>query len=322
MTAPILGRDPTVDAVVAFAHKLQTPAQRLAYAGGIADSQAASGKPHLVIAPATLPDEQAQLLQDRGIVISSQTGAAFVALQALFDVALTDPLPPLAATEQSTRKERVLNEWDSMQELDAAGISTVPRARVPSADAAAQFAEAAAGPIVLKGLVEGIAHKSDVGLVHLDLIGAKAARTAHMCLQDDLARNGVAGGADAVVAQAMVRGGLEVIVGTTTEAGLGRFLLVGSGGRQAECIDDVHLWSIPVREERIRAELPRTAVGRILAGPRWGRPASLDELVDVLLKLQAHVTRAGDAVRAIEINPLSMTNNGAVALDALVISHA
>jgi acyl-CoA synthetase (NDP forming) len=320
VTAPVLGSDASVDAVVAFVHKLQTTAQRTAYATGLADSLDASGKPHLAIAPADLPQDQAALLQDRGVAISSQSGAAFVALKALFDGAQADGLaanvPPVASAAGA---ERVLDEWDSMQELDAAGVPTVPRARVASADAAVKFAQDAQGPIVLKGLAEGVAHKSDIGLVHLDLQGPAQVQAAHARLLKDLSQLGMHKPETALVAQAMVRGGLEVIAGVTVEPALGRFLLVGSGGRQAEYIDDVRLWSIPVSEERVRADLGQTAVGRILQGKRWSRASSIDELVAVLMKLQAYVTGSGQAIRAIEINPLSLSERGAVALDALVI---
>src|SRR5205085_91639 len=111
VTAPILGTDAGVDAVVAFVHKLQTPAQRTAYANGLGDSLAATGKPHLAIAPAALPEDQAALLQQRGVAVSSQSGAAFVALKALFDAAQAENLAPAAAVADATGTERVLNEW-------------------------------------------------------------------------------------------------------------------------------------------------------------------------------------------------------------------
>jgi acyl-CoA synthetase (NDP forming) len=322
-TAPVLAGDPSVDAVVAFVHKLQTPAQRNAYAEGLAMGLASSGKPHLAIAPAELPADQSALLLERGVAVSSQTGAAFTALRALFDTAQPgEPhgghaLPPAAAGEQ-----RVLNEWDSMAELDAAGVPTVPRERVASAEAAIAFGERVGGRIVLKGLADGIAHKSDIGLVHLDLQGPAAIGAAQAQLLASLASAGVPGGQAQVVAQAMVRGELEVIVGVTVEPSLGRFLLVGTGGRQAEFIDDVRLWSIPVSADRIRADLAQTAVGRILQGHRWARPASLDELLDIMMKLQSHVCGAGESIRAIEINPLSMSARGTMAVDALVIRDA
>lgn len=322
LTAPVLGCDPAVDAVVAFVHKLQTPAQRQAYARGLADSLAASGKPHLAIAPAALPEDQASLLREGGIVISAQTGAAFVALKALFEAATPGgpPPPPDLVPLPSTEGDGgVLDEWRSMEELDAAGVPTVPRARLATAADAVAFAQRVQGPIVLKGLAEGVAHKSDVGLVHLDLDSADGIRSAHTSLVRDLSSLGAKQSETAVVGQAMVRGGLEVLAAVTVQPGLGRFLMVGSGGRQAETIDDVHLWSIPVTEQRVREDLACTTVGRILGGARWQRAESLDELVAVLMKLQAYVLDRGRGIRAIEINPLSLTGRGAVALDALVI---
>jgi acetate---CoA ligase (ADP-forming) len=322
-TAPVIGQDASVDAVVAFVHKLQTSAQRTAYATGIAQSMAASGKPHLAIAPAALPPEQTDLLQQGGVAISSQSGAAFVALKALFDaVQGGEQLGAAVPISAQLAHQRVLNEWDSMDELDAAGVPTVARARVGSADAALTFASRVGGPIVLKGVADGVAHKSDVGLVHLDLEDPAQVSAAHAKLREDLQRLGVPELPTALVAQAMVRGGLEVIAGVTVEPALGQFLLVGSGGRQAEYIDDVRLWSIPVSAERVRADLAQTAVGRILQGKRWSRASSIEELVAILMKLQAYVTGPGRDIRALEINPLSLSEHGATALDALVVRDA
>ncbi|RZA16144.1 MAG: hypothetical protein EOP93_15655 [Lysobacteraceae bacterium] len=215
--------------------------------------------------------------------------------------------------------QRTLNEFDSMAELDRAGLPTVPRALVDSADAAAAFGERTGWPIVLKGVVDGVAHKSDVGLVHLDLANADAARHAWTRLAADMASLEAAGGAR-IVAQAMVRDGLELIVGVTNEPGLGRFLLVGQGGRLAEAIADVHLWALPVSRGRLRATLAGTTAGRMLLSPRWRNPASIDTLADVLMRLQDHVMGAdGASLLAVEINPLSISPTRSLALDALVI---
>ena len=327
-TVPILGADPNVDAVVAFVHKLQTPAQREAYARGIADSLAASGKPHLVVAPAGLPPDQAGLLAAAGVVMSSQTSSAFQALRALFATTTPDAVDAEAVTAAPAVSaaaggaQRTLNEFESMAELDAARIPTVAREMVATAAQAAAFGERAGWPIVLKGVVDGIAHKSDIGLVHLDLANAAQTQQAHGRLLQDIAAAGGDPSGARVVAQAMVRGGFEVILGVTAEPALGRFLLVGLGGRQAEAIGDVTLWSMPVSRERVRSTLAATTVGRVLGGPRWRNPASFDMLVELLMNLQAHALRSGPDLLAIEINPLSISETRAVALDALVVRGA
>ncbi|MBP7566823.1 MAG: acetate--CoA ligase family protein [Burkholderiaceae bacterium] len=322
-TVPVLGADPQVDALVAFVHKLQTPAQREAYARGIVYSLTASRKPHIVVAPASLPADQMQLLAQAGVATSSQTSSAFEALRALFATAAPDEVAETAAgTQAAVQAQHTLNEFESMAELDAAGIPTVPREMVASAEAAAAFGERAGWPIVLKGVVDGVAHKSDIGLVHLDLADAAQARQAYQRLMVDIAQAGGATGDARVVAQAMVRGGFEVILGVTSEPALGRFLLVGLGGRQAEAIGDVTLWALPVSRERVRATLAGTTVGRVLCGARWRNPASFDDLVDALMNLQAHALRSGPQLLAIEINPLSVSEHRPVALDALVVRAA
>lgn len=323
VTAPLLGADAAVQAVVAFVHKLQTPTQRESYARGLVASLKATGKPHMAIAPADLPEDQAAQLRDGGVALVSQTGAAFTALRALFDSSMphaeagletVDPMVSLTGTPE------VLDEVASMAVLDAADIPTVARGTVGDAEAAVEFGRRNGWPIVLKGVVEGVAHKSDAGLVHLDIADPAHAMKAYATIEQVMRDMAPEGSATGVVAQAMVRGGLETLVGMTSEPALGRFLIAGLGGRQAEYIDDVLLWCMPVSRERVRADLLQASVGRILTGGRWSRDGALDELVDVLMKLQTSMcTAAGRGVQAVEINPLSLTADGPIALDALVI---
>jgi succinyl-CoA synthetase beta subunit len=249
--------------------------------------------------------------------------SAIDGLSALFDACRPLDRPPgempvvsLEAGDAST----VLNEYDSMAALDGSGIDTVPRLLVDSAASAVAFAEKAGWPVVLKGVVDSIAHKSDVGLVRLNIDSAATLRTQFDELADTIHRatKGANGNA-AICVQKMVSGGFEVIAGITREAPLGYFLLVGIGGRFAEQIDDVHLWAIPASEGSIRDQLAATAVGRVLLGARWSRRQSFDELVAVLMNLQAMVLKGADRLKAVEINPLSLGNGKPVALDALVV---
>jgi len=173
---------------------------------------------------------------------------------------------------------------------------------------------------VLKGVVDGIAHKSDVGLVRLGIDNPAKLRDCYDELRATIDRLTAGGdGCASICVQKMLGPGFEVIVGVTHEPPLGRFLVVGLGGRHAEQIDDVHLWAIPASEQSIRTELTATTVGRVLSGPRWARKESFNEVVDVLIKLQREALRIGPRLKAIEINPLWTGEGKSIALDALVV---
>ena len=163
--------------------------------------------------------------------------------------------------------------------------------------------------MVLKGVQDGVAHKSDLGLVYVgmaDQAGLDAAFAAMGC--------------DRVIVQAMVPGGLEAIAGVTHADGVGLVLLAGLGGIFAEAIGDVTTWPMPVSRETILADLLQGTLGRILTSPRWKHPGALEHFADLLLALQDAALACGDSVRAIDVNPVILGASGALAVDALVVA--
>ena len=116
-------------------------------------------------------------------------------------------------------------------------------------------------PVVLKGVAEGVAHKSDLGLVHVGLRDAGAVAEAF-----------AAAGCATVVIQAMIRGELEAIAGVTCADGVGLVLLAGLGGIYAEALRDVAMWPIPTDRATIEQRLRSSALGRVLHGHRWKYP--------------------------------------------------
>lgn len=327
-TAPLVSTDVNVDLVAVFSHTLQTPARRKSYASGVADGFKRSGKPHVVLAPGGLLELERDILRSGGIPAFTEAATMFDGLRALFAPGGEAYAPgsgpvvdtPSIAKAVASAAAGSMNEFASMALLDLAGIPTVGRNLVSTAHEAASDAAALGWPVVLKGVVDGLAHKSDVGLVHLDLKSSGEVTTAFAQLKKVLAGLPEENRQSSrICVQKMLRTELELLVGFTTEAPLGRFLLAGWGGRYAEDIDEVRLWAIPATEQEIRDGLAQTAAGRVMLGARWGRAESFDRVVEVLLRLQALALAAGPALRAAEINPLGVSRSGMAALDALII---
>jgi hypothetical protein len=126
-------------------------------------------------------------------------------------------------------------------------------------------------------------------------------------------------GGGPVLVQAMIKGDLEAIAGVTRADGVGLVLLAGLGGIYAEAFKDVTMWPIPVERGTIERTLLTTTLGRILIGPRWKYPSTVQAFVDVLMSLQNAALSLGDRLHAIDINPVILGVQGAVAVDALVI---
>jgi acetate---CoA ligase (ADP-forming) len=186
--------------------------------------------------------------------------------------------------------------------LDAGGIAT-PRG--VSAASLAELTQAAghlAAPLVLKGL--GFAHKTEAGAVRLHL--------ATLDGQEEM--DGAAG----YLAEEMVTGSLaELLLGVRRDPVYGATLTVGFGGVMAELLDDTVTMVMPVTAEQITDALHRLRLWPLLAGYRGGPPADVGAVIAVALALQS-LLETDRMIEEIEINPLMVRTQGAVAVDAVI----
>ena len=219
-----------------------------------------------------------------------------------------EPMPDAVPVAVSPLPARALTEPESLRLLAGYGVRTVPTVECASAADAVAAATRLGYPVVLKGVAEGVAHKSDLGLVHVGLRDPDAVARAYASVS-----------CPRVVVQAMVGGALEAIAGVTRSDGVGLVLIAGLGGIFAEALHDVVTIPLPVSRTAIEAALARGSLGRVLASPRWNHPAAAAAFVDLLMGTQEAALALGDALQAIDINPVILGADGAVAVDALVV---
>lgn len=200
------------------------------------------------------------------------------------------------------------------------GVPVVPTELVTGADAAAEAAERLGYPVVLKAAAEGLAHKSDLGGVHLGLADAAAVRVAFAAMQESLARHGRPD--SAAIIQPMRSDGVELLVGVVRDPVWGLALAVAMGGIWVEVLGDSALRLLPADRQQIRQALDELRGAALLHGAR-GRPATdLDLLADVIHQVAEIATGLGEGLESLEINPLLVHGNRIEALDALITWRA
>ena len=273
-------------------------------------------------------------LRAQGVPVFREIPAAARALSHLAEHALAEPSgvpplpppgPPLAAPGGSDAADGgALDYWAAREALTGAGLEFVP-ARLalapggcPAATAAEALVEEASAaaaeigyPVAVKAL--GLLHKSDVGGVALGLVDDAR-------LRDTVAGMASRLGATAVSVERMapLADGLEIIVGCRQDPRFGPVLVVGLGGVYTELLRDVRTALAPVDERHAEALLRELRGAPLLMGAR-GRPA-LD--LGAAARAAAALSRFAAAhpeVAEIEVNPLLVLPNGAVALDARII---
>ena len=195
------------------------------------------------------------------------------------------------------------------------GLPLPDQQLVRSPTAAARAASELGGPVALKALVPGVAHKSDVGGVLLGLAGPTAVRRAARAMRERFAADGHV--LDGFLVQRMAPAGVELLVGSTTDPLFGPVVACGLGGRAVELLRDVAVRLAPVTDRGARNMVRELATFPLLEGYR-GAP-----VVDVAA-LEEVVTRVGilaDAhpeVVELDLNPVVVHAGGALLVDARI----
>ena len=170
-------------------------------------------------------------------------------------------------------------------------------------------------PAAVKVTGEGIDHKTELGLVELNVDPADVAAAA-----DRLeVRRRELGVDNAVVAvQPMAEPGIELIVGSRLDPEVGPCVVAGPGGVLTELIDDVAIAPAPLSIAQAHALLDATKAGALLDGYRGDPHHDRDAAAEVLARLSRiaayHRTEA-------EINPLIVHTSGVTAVDVLIGGH-
>jgi acetate---CoA ligase (ADP-forming) len=276
---------------------------------GMAGAAAESGRA-LVVQSMYPRSPSLVALREAGVPVYREIEAAAWALGRLADQAEQPPrgVPELPQLMGGPRPD---GYWESRELLASAGIEFPSARRVADFDEACTAAAELGYPVVVKAL--GLLHKSDAGGVALGIEDEQA-------LEEALARMAtLSAEGHSVERMAPVGDGVELIAGSIQDARFGPVVLVGLGGVYAELLDDTAVALAPVDASQAEKLIRSLRGSAILVGAR-GRPpmdvATAAEAVAALSRLAASRPDLGE----IEINPLLVTPDRALALDARALS--
>jgi acyl-CoA synthetase (NDP forming) len=315
--------DPNIDAVVMpFPYDLgrinDIMAQQLAIVA------AESRKPIIVVgmSEAVLGSPAAQIVRAAGIPFVPSAMKAAIALRRYADLAESVPLPVTAA-ERTPMADLSLLEGTLTEECSEAllaryGIEFAPSEVVSSMPAAVTAAGRLGYPVVLKAAGEGIAHKSEAGLVTVGIQDETALAAAFDDITEKYLR--LTGNDEVQVkVAAMITGGLETMCGLHVDPSFGPVVTFGLGGIYAEVLDDVAMRVCPITPVEARAMIDETKASKIIAGARGGNKLDVDKLSTTLSALSQFGHDWRHRLVGADINPLMVRTAGAIGLDALII---
>jgi acetyltransferase len=201
--------------------------------------------------------------------------------------------------------------------LTAARIPTAPVKLARTAEEAASLARELGFPLVLKIASPDILHKSDVGGIFLGLHSVEAVRDAFEQATHNAQQAKPSARIEGCHLQRMIGSGQEVILGSTRDLQFGPLIMFGSGGIDVEGLKDVAFHLAPLTAREADRLINRTWAGRKLAGWRSIPPADRAAVREALMNLSELVDHHPE-IAEIEINPLRVLGQGAVAVDVRI----
>jgi acetyl coenzyme A synthetase (ADP forming)-like protein len=203
----------------------------------------------------------------------------------------------------ASRGDSWLTDQEVWDVLHAFALPAAVRSLAHTADEAVASASVIGLPVAAKLASAKVLHKTELGVVLLNLATPQAVRDAFTEISARAARAVGAEAIDGIVIQPMVGGGVETIVGITHDPVFGPLVGFGLGGVNVEVFGDVRFRIAPLTDEDADDVLHEIRGLPLLMGYRGRAPADMDALRDLLLR----VSRLADAVPEIvelDLNPV------------------
>ena len=234
-------------------------------------------------------------------------------------MAKSDPIGALFETARQGSRT-ALDEKDGKTCLAHFGLSVPNSAVVKAASEAAAACKDLKAPFVAKGMSPDVLHKSDAGGVRLKL--ADASEVAEAIEEIGTALGAHTDRIDGYLIEEMAPAGHELVVGGVQDPQFGPLVMVGLGGVFVEVFEDVAFGICPITARDAEAMLDELKSASVLAGARGGLVADRAAIVDVLLAVGGEdgllMTHGAD-IAELDVNPLIVSDDGAVAVDARVV---
>jgi len=287
----------------------------------VARGAEAAGKP--LIAVSNLSDEPhpelARVAAETGTpyLRGTREGLAAVARYLRWAFADFDRKAPMSRAGEKESAAKLLRQSSAPAEHEARailagyGIAGPKEKYVTSADDAAKAAVEIGFPVALKGVMPGMLHKTEAGLVRLRLSDAQAVRDAAAAMNTP-----------GYLVQQMVSSVAELLVGARVDPDFGPLIVVGAGGVNVELYKDVAVRLAPISEEEALAAIAATRVSRLLHGWRGAKAADIAAVATTVSALSRFISDFTSEVSEVEINPLAVREQGSgcVALDAVIVT--
>lgn len=215
---------------------------------------------------------------------------------------------------ENSSEKQALNESQAKILLAQYDIPVVSETVARTPDEAVAAAERFGYPVVLKGMGQTLHHKTELGLVRLNLQD----QTQVIRAADDIAEK--AGDAlEGWLVQPQIEGRRELVAGLFLDPQFGPVVMFGLGGVLVEALSDITFRVAPFDDTEALQMLEEIEAKALLGNFRGERAANRQQLVQILVGLSA-IAAENPEITEIDINPIIVKPDGDLcAVDALVV---
>jgi acyl-CoA synthetase (NDP forming) len=259
-----------------------------------------------------MPQDMAALFAEAGVApmlglddtLSAFEAASFIGQ----NWTRNESLPKLSTPAATTGEAQLLTEYAAKQMLKKFDLP-VPEGKISTIADAPRVAAEIGFPVVLKTSSAAIAHKTEAGGVALNLKSEAEVKAA----ADKMAKLG-----SEVLVEKMVPGAVaELIVGLKRDPQFGLALVVGAGGIFTELLKDSATLLLPTNRGEITRALHALRIWKLVEGFR-GKSGDQDAIIKAIESVAAFAAAHDSQIEELDINPLFVLPQGAVAADALI----
>jgi acetyl-CoA synthetase (ADP-forming) len=208
---------------------------------------------------------------------------------------------------------KALSEYEAKQVLAAYGIPVTRECLVENRSDVEKAVREIGYPLVMKGCSSEIAHKTEKGLIHVDI---RSNAEALKVFDEIKARLNVFRGS--VLIQEMVKGRRELVMGLTRDDQFGPCVMFGLGGIFTEILKDISFRKAPLEKNDALEMMQEIKGHKILGAFRGMEAVDVESLADMLIRL-GQIGLEVDHVQEIDLNPVIIFGKKPIVVDALII---
>lgn len=230
------------------------------------------------------------------------------------EVILTKSMVKDLIAKKNASNSQTIAEDEAKQIFSCFGIPVVKEKKVSTISQAVNTAEETGFPVALKGIGEGILHKTESNMVSLALGSKGQVRTAAENMKTSAGDS-----LDAFLVQPMIKGKREFVAGMFKDPQFGPVIMFGLGGILTEALNDIVFKIAPLDDADMEDMLFQLVSQKLLQTFRGEKAVDRDAIKKILEAL-SDLSLQNPIIREIDINPLIIQGDGTpIAVDGLIV---